>query len=94
MQVAQRMEAKLRAGLAPELVDIIDESHKHAGHRGARPEGETHYRLLIVATAFAGQSRVARQRLVFDLLAEELAGPVHALALRTLTPEEHAAASD
>ncbi len=93
MQVAQRIDAKLRAGLAPHLVDIVDESHKHAGHMGARPEGETHFRVLVVADAFAGQSRVARQRLVFDVLAEELAGPVHALALRTLTPEEHAAAA-
>lgn len=92
MQVAQRIDSKLRAGLAPDFIEVVDESHKHAGHAGARPEGETHFRVVIVAQAFAGQSRVARQRLVFDLLAEELAGPVHALALRTLTPEEHSAA--
>jgi BolA family transcriptional regulator, general stress-responsive regulator len=65
-----------------------DESHRHAGHAGARPEGESHFRVEVVAAAFVGESRIARQRRVYALLAEELAGPVHALALTTLTPEE------
>jgi BolA protein len=88
MSVAERIRAKLTAGLKPLWLVIQDESHRHAGHAGARPEGETHFRIEIVAAAFAGESRIARQRLVYGLLAEELAGPVHALSLATFTPEE------
>ena len=88
MSVAQRIESKLQAALTPAALDIVDESHKHAGHVGARPEGETHFHVEIVAAGFAGLGRVARQRRVYEILAEELAGPVHALSLRTLTPEE------
>jgi BolA family transcriptional regulator, general stress-responsive regulator len=88
MRVADRIREKLTAGLQPARLAIIDESHRHAGHAGARPEGESHFRVEIVAAAFAGESRIARQRRVYALLAEELAGPVHALALTTLTPEE------
>ncbi len=88
MTVAARIETKLRAALAPQKLDVIDESHLHAGHAGARPEGETHFRLLVVSDAFNGMSRVARQRRVNAILGEELAGPVHALAMKTLTPAE------
>jgi BolA protein len=88
MHVAERIRLKLVQGLQPTRLDIHDESHRHAGHSGARPEGETHFHVEIVSTAFAGQSRVARQRQVYALLAEELSGPVHALALTTLTPDE------
>jgi BolA family transcriptional regulator, general stress-responsive regulator len=88
MRVADRIREKLAAGLRPTRLDIHDDSARHAGHAGARPEGESHFRVEIVAASFAGQSRVARQRRVYGLLAEELAGPVHALALTTLTPEE------
>lgn len=86
--VAERIESKLRAALQPALLRVIDESHLHAGHAGARPGGETHFRVEVVAAAFAGQSRVARQRRIYDILAEELAGPVHALSLSARTPEE------
>ncbi len=88
MRVADRIRAKLTAGLEPTRLAIHDESHRHAGHAGARPGGESHFRVEIVAAAFVGESRVARQRRVYALLAEELAGPVHALALTTLSPEE------
>jgi BolA protein len=88
--VAERIESKLRAALQPAQLRVIDESHLHAGHAGARPGGETHFRVEVVASAFAGQSRVARQRRVYDILAEELAGPVHALSLSARTPEEAA----
>ncbi len=88
MRVADRLRRKLTAGLHPVRLRIEDESHRHAGHVGARPEGETHFSVEIVSAAFVGESRVARQRRVYALLAEELAGPVHALALTTLTPEE------
>ena len=92
MRVKAAIEKKLAEGLTPRRLDVVDESHLHAGHAGARDGGESHFRVEIVAAAFAGLSRVARQRLVYGLLAEELKGPIHALALRTLTPEEDGAA--
>jgi len=88
MSVASKIESKLRAGLAPTRIEVVDESHLHRGHAGARPEGETHFRVEVVSPAFAGMSRVARQRRVYELLAEELAGPVHALSVTALTPAE------
>jgi BolA family transcriptional regulator, general stress-responsive regulator len=91
MTVAQRIRAKLTAALAPDALDIVDESHLHQGHAGHRPGGESHFRLRVVAARFAGLTRVQRQRVVYEALAEELAGPVHALSLSTLTPEEAAA---
>jgi BolA family transcriptional regulator, general stress-responsive regulator len=88
MSVAQTIREKLTQRFAPIRLDISDESHRHAGHAGARPEGETHFSVTIVAAAFAGQSRVARQRLVYETLADELATRVHALALATFAPGE------
>ncbi len=88
MTVAERIRHKLTQAFAPVRLDIIDESHRHAGHAGARPEGETHFSVEIVSDAFAGRSRVERQRLVYATLADELRERVHALALKTLTPEE------
>jgi BolA family transcriptional regulator, general stress-responsive regulator len=88
--VADTMRRKLTEALAPVHLAIIDESHRHAGHAGARPEGETHFRIEIVSAAFAGLSRIERQRLVHQMLATELAGRVHALSLATLTPGEAA----
>jgi BolA family transcriptional regulator, general stress-responsive regulator len=88
MSVADTIRRKLTRRFAPVRLDIVDESQRHAGHAGARPEGETHFAVTIVAAAFAGERRVARQRLVYDALAEELAGRVHALSLTTLAPEE------
>ncbi|MCJ2122557.1 BolA family protein [Methylobacterium sp. J-077] len=84
------METKLRAELAPAHLDVIDESHLHAGHSGARPGGETHYRLDIVASAFEGKSRVERHRLVNALLDDAFGRGLHALALRARTPAEAA----
>lgn len=86
--VATVLRNKLTAAFAPARLDIVDESHRHAGHAGARPEGETHFRIEIVSAAFAGRSRVERQRLVYAALAEELTTRVHALQLTTRTPEE------
>jgi BolA protein len=88
MPVADAIRRKLTAGLAPLRLDITDDSAKHAGHAGWRPGGETHFTVEVVAAAFEGKTRVARQRMVYDLLAEELAEQVHALALKTLTPAE------
>ncbi len=86
--VADRITAKITEALAPVRLVVVDESHRHAGHAGARPEGETHFRVEICSAAFAGLSRIERQRLVHQVLAEELAGRVHALSLATMTPEE------
>ena len=88
--VAESMRRKLTEALAPTRLAIIDELHRHAGHAGARPEGETHFRIEIVSASFAGLSRIERQRLVHRVLATELADPVHALSLATSTPEEAA----
>ncbi|HYB09909.1 MAG TPA: BolA family protein [Alphaproteobacteria bacterium] len=91
MRVAARIKAKLNEALRPERLEILDESHRHAGHAGARPEGETHFRLEIVSTAFEGRPRVARQRLIYEILADDLKSDIHALSLQTLTPAEAAA---
>jgi BolA family transcriptional regulator, general stress-responsive regulator len=88
VSVAEAIRRKLCARLQPVRLEIVDDSHRHAGHAGARPGGETHFSLTIVAAAFAGKSRVARQRLVYETLAVELTGPVHALSLTTLAPDE------
>lgn len=88
MSVADVIRRKLEAGLEPQSLEIADESHKHHGHAGWRPGGETHFRVSIVSTAFEGRSRVERQRLVYGLLAEELAERVHALVLKTRAPGE------
>ena len=88
MTIAAAIEAKLTAGLQPLMLTIVDQSHLHAGHSGARPEGETHFRVEIVADVFAGQSRVARQRQVYALLADEFDAGLHALSIRAITPGE------
>ena len=69
-------------------VVVTDDSARHKGHAGARPEGETHFTVEIVSAAFAGMSRVERQRRIYAVLAEELAGPVHALSLSARAPGE------
>lgn len=89
---ADRIAALLSEAFAPTLVRVADDSARHAGHAGAAPGGQTHYTVLVVADAFAGQGRVARSRAVHDLLAAEFAGGLHALSLTLRTPAEHAAA--
>ncbi|MAW82588.1 MAG: BolA family transcriptional regulator [Parvularcula sp.] len=91
MRVSETIRQKLIAALSPEQVEVTDESHLHAGHAGAREGGESHFRLLVVASIFEGMNRVSRQRMVNEVLRDELAGPVHALAMKTLTPQEAAA---
>jgi BolA protein len=88
MPVAETIRRKLTREFAPSRLDIVDESHRHAGHSGAQPGGETHFTVTIVSPAFAGLGRVARQRLVYQVLAEELAQNVHALSLAARTPDE------
>ncbi len=90
MQVRTLIQQKLTAGLSPERLEITDESHRHQGHAGANAEGESHFHIEIVSAVFEGKSAVARQRLVYALLADELKSRVHALSLSTLTPGEAA----
>jgi BolA family transcriptional regulator, general stress-responsive regulator len=73
---------KLRETFSPESLDVIDESHLHEGHSGHKPGGETHFRIYIVSPAFEGKSRIERHRMINTALAAELAGPVHALAIK------------
>lgn len=82
------MEGALRARFAPVAFALVDESSRHEGHAGARPKGETHYRLHMTSQAFAGLSRVARQRLVYQALREEFDTGLHALSLDLKVPGE------
>jgi BolA protein len=84
--IGQRITRKLTDAFTPAELDVIDESHKHAGHAGARPEGETHFKVVIVADAFGGQSLVERHRAINNALAEELADRVHALSISAKGP--------
>ena len=86
--VADAIRQELTAALAPSRLDLIDESALHAGHAGARAEGESHFRMLIVAAMFIGKSRLERQRMVFAALADLMRSDVHALSITALTPEE------
>ena len=79
---------KLTKAFAPQRLEVTDESHRHAGHAGARPGGETHYSVYIVSQAFGGKSRIERHRMVNATLASELQGGVHALAIRAAAPGE------
>ncbi len=90
MTVSARIHEKLTAALKPSELVIVDESAKHAGHAGARPEGETHFRVRIVSDSFRGLTRVERQRRVHAAMADEFRDRVHALSLVTLTVDEAA----
>lgn len=88
MRLADQMQRRLAEALTPLRLEVIDDSHRHVGHAGHRPGGETHFRIEVVSSAFAGKSRVERHRMVNELLAPQLAAGVHALSLSTLTPDE------
>jgi BolA protein len=81
---------KLNAAFQPSRLEIEDDSARHSGHAGSRPGGESHFNVTIESAAFAGTPRVARQRMVYRALADELAGPVHALSVKALAPGEGA----
>ena len=90
MTRAARIRAIIESTFEPVVVDVMDESHRHIGHAGARPEGETHYHLRVVSPVFAGMSRVARSRAVHEALAAEFRTGLHALSLTLQTPEDAA----
>jgi len=88
MSMEAGIRAKLIDVLEPIRLDVINESHLHAGHHGSPGTGESHFRVLIVSPKFAGKSRVERHRMVNETLAAELKGGIHALALKTYAPGE------
>ena len=84
--IQDSITSKLAAALSPQHLEVVNESHMHS----VPPNSETHFKLVIVADVFSTKRKVARQQSVYQLLAEELAGPVHALAMHTYSPEEWA----
>jgi BolA protein len=88
MSTKEAITNKLREAFAPESLEVTDESHLHEGHAGHRPGGQTHFRVYIVSVAFKGKSRIERHRMINATLAGELAGNVHALAIRAQAPGE------
>lgn len=88
MSVEASIREKLIEALHPERLDVVNESHLHAGHRNSPGTGESHFRVLVVSPLFAGKSRVERHRMVNEALAAELKGKVHALAIKAYAPGE------
>jgi BolA family transcriptional regulator, general stress-responsive regulator len=88
MSVQASITQKLTEAFRPDSLNVVDESHQHEGHSGHRPGGETHFRVYIVAQAFAGKTRLERHRMINTALAAELAGRVHALAIHAAAPGE------
>ena len=91
MPVIDTIRRRLSEALAPQRLELVDESARHAGHAGARPGGESHFRLTVVSAAFEGRGRVERQRMVYAALGELMTSDIHALAISALTPAEAAA---
>ena len=89
MQTRDLITEKLHKAFAPDSLRVEDELHRHEGHAGHRPGGETHFRLYIVSEAFRGKSRLERHRMINATLAGELAGGVHALAIHAAAPGEN-----
>jgi BolA protein len=87
LSVAQEIRARL-ATLQPERIELVDESEAHRGHAGYREGGNTHWRLTIIAPAFAGKPTVARHRMVYQALGELMQHPIHALAINARAPDE------
>jgi len=88
MRTADTISQKLTDAFTPQSLNVVDESHLHAGHSGAREGGQTHYRVYIVSNAFKGKTRIERHRMINLALAAELAGSVHALAIQAAAPGE------
>ena len=88
MTVTNLIHSKLTQSLAPTRLIIVDDSARHIGHGGHHTDGESHFQITVVSATFEGKPMLARHRMVYQLLAEEMASRVHALCLRTLTPTE------
>ncbi len=92
MNRVEQIRAALLAALAPELLEVEDDSHRHAGHAGAR-DGRGHFNVVVVSEAFAGKAPLARHRAVYAALGTMMETDIHALSIKALTPEEHAGAA-
>jgi len=88
MRMSEKIKDKLEKAFQPEMLEIIDESHKHEGHAGHDGRGESHFRITIVSGVFTDRSRIERQRMVYEVLREEMQSRIHALSLKIFTPEE------
>ena len=88
MRVEDEIRNKLKQAFAPEALEVVNDSHRHAGHHGSPGTGESHFTIKVVSGAFEGKSRIERHRMVNAVLAEELAGKIHALAIAAFAPEE------
>jgi BolA protein len=88
VSVESRIRDKLNEAFAPVALEVVNDSHRHAGHAGSPGTGMSHFTVSVVSEAFAGKSRVERHRMVNEALAAELAGAVHALAIKALAPGE------
>jgi BolA protein len=86
--VATEMLARLNSALSPTGIELIDDSEQHRGHGGYNPAGESHFSLHIESPAFAGKSRVERQRMIYAALGELMRERVHALSIRATAPDE------
>ena len=88
MSVERDIRNKLTEAFAPEALEVVNDSHRHAGHAGSPGTGESHFTIKVVSAAFAGKSRLERHRMVNQALAAELSGKIHALAVTALAPDE------
>ena len=88
MRVEERITKKLQQAFAPEILEVVNDSHHHAGHTSSPGTGESHFTIKVVSQSFAGKTRLERHRMVNEVLAHELRGKVHALAITALAPEE------
>ncbi len=93
MTIENSIREKLTQAFAPVALDVVNDSHHHASHAGSPGTGESHFSVKVVSAAFDGKSRVERHRMVNAVLADELAGKIHALAITALAPEEGTRAS-
>jgi BolA protein len=90
MRTVDLLTQKLTAAFTPQSLNVVDESHQHEGHAGARPGGQTHFRVYIVSASFKGKTRIERHRMINQALADDLAAGVHALAIHAAAPGEGA----
>ena len=88
MRVEEQITKKLQQAFAPEALEVVNDSHRHTGHASSPGTGESHFSIKVVSRSFAGKTRLERQRMVNEVLAEELRGKVHALAITAIAPEE------
>ncbi len=86
MRVEQAIREKLSAAFNPAAIEVVNDSHYHAGHGSSPGTGESHFSVVVVSPVFAGKSRLERHRMVNEVLAEELSGKIHALAITALAP--------